>query len=241
MSFNPNYPMAPLIPSSDDATTSFVSLFQADALVIPPPVPIFNNNLLYDPTGISGMIVLGGTGSSSGSLIVLNGSTGNLYCSNINVNGTVTGLTLTDGVFSTTNGVITGATITSLSDNVAANSLKTLTNLVNVSNSTAPASTYVIIATSPTSATWQPQSALTGVPSVGKLYANFYNIVTTNLSVAKGATVPFVTSGPAGNGTITPVSSGLGNGFQVPNSGNYQITFNVNSATTPTQIVLRIN
>lgn len=157
-------------------------------------------------------------------------------------------LKLTDGTFTATSGVFTGATITNKNNNVGANSLKTTDASVDVSTSASPASGYVLIATTPTTATWQPQSALSVSSGFGMFYGltagtgnstatDYAATVAVKTSVGTGR-VPFPRLGAmsAANFPIAASSSS----FTLPAIGTYSITFNVHT-TEPGQLQLELN
>jgi hypothetical protein len=171
----------------------------------------------------------------------------------LTVTGTIQGLTLTDGTFSTTGGVVTSATVVSNTNNVAANSLKTTGAVVNVAASAPPASSYVLIATSATTATWQAQTALTGVPAPAGLgFAMFYGLTagTGNGGASDYAgTVAVKTSAGTGRvpfprlGSVSltngPTLLGDNASVNLPSIGTYMVSFSVHT-TEPGQLQLEL-
>ncbi len=176
------------------------------------------------PVSIIDSVVV--TGTVTAAKLVSTGS--------ITAAGTVTASTITDGTFSTSGGIVTGATIIAASDNVAANSLKTTGAVVNVAASAPPASTYVLIATSATTATWQPQSALTSVPSSALVFAEYLQFVQgTNSSVAasQGNSL-LVDTDVYTNAAIVKGSNGTIGTVWTLASGTYMISFGANLSST---------
>jgi len=117
----------------DAANKSYVD----SAITLSPGLPF--DSIQFNNAGI-----LGGSAS-----LLWNTITQSLIATN-----TIQAGTLTDGTFSSTGGVITSATITDPSNNVAANSLQTTGSSVSVV-STPPVIGQTLIATSATAATWQ--------------------------------------------------------------------------------------
>ena len=71
-----------------------------------------------------------------------------------------------------TNDILTNKTITSTTNNVAANSLKSATTLVDVAAATAPSSGQILTATSSTTATWQANPTLSVSAPIAATDAN---------------------------------------------------------------------
>ena len=129
-----------------------------------------NTSVILDTSGnISGVVNFSSTGNASAANLSL---TGNIVYTNgansTTLSATPTGLrslVLPDAsdtlVGRQTTDTLTNKTITDVTNNVAANSLKTTGSAVNVSLAAPPSAGQGIVATSPTTATWQNVTAYT--------------------------------------------------------------------------------
>ena len=204
-------------------------------------------------TNLTNLVV---SSETVGSLFVSNGAFTNLTVNSETagallvtgsetVQGTITGNTITDGVFKTSGGVFSSVTILGTSNVVAADFLNTTGAAVQVNNAP-PTTGQVLTATGPTAATWQ-----TGAGGVYS-YAMFYGLtagtgnggatdyaatVAVKTSVGTGR-VPFPRSGPASVGSATNFDGT--SSFLLPSTGVYKVTFGVHT-TEPGQLQLELN
>jgi len=198
---------------------------------------------IIDSVVVTGTVTAGAIVASSSSVasLIVTGTatigalrvTGPSNVVSLTSTGTVTASTITDGTFSSTGGVVTSATILGTSNNVAANSLKTTGAVVNVAASAPPASTYVLIATSATTATWQPQSAITGA-GAALAFAEYVQAVQgTNSSVAVGSgNSLLVDTDVYTNASIVKGSNGTIGTVWTLAAGTYMISFGANLSST---------
>jgi hypothetical protein len=140
---------APLVVSSTTPVLNLTaSNVTTNANLTGPITSVGNATSVASQTGTGSVFVM----NTSPTLVTPN--IGAATGTSLNATGTLTGLTLTDGVMSSTLGAITNATITDITNNVAAKSLVSSTGLVQV-DTTTPTSGQALVATSATTATWQ--------------------------------------------------------------------------------------
>jgi hypothetical protein len=146
-----------------------------------------------------------------------------------NNNGALAG----DSITVNGSGTMTNATIIDNSNNVAANSLKTTGAVVTVSGSAPPATNSVLIATSATTATWQPQSALTGASATLQFAEYLQYVQGTNSSVAASQGNSFLVDTPVytTSAIVKSNNSTIGTVWTLA-AGTYVIDYGMNLSST---------
>ena len=140
--------------------------------------------------------------------------------------GQVTAHIITDGTLTTSSGVVTGATITSLTNNVAAKSLVSSTGLVSVNTNT-PTAGQILTATSGTVAQWStltiPVSSVSGtanqidvVPTTGNVVVSIDPAYVGQTSIT---TLGTITTGSWNAANITLAHGGTGASLTASNGG----------------------
>jgi hypothetical protein len=194
----------------------------------------------HSGSGTGGNVILqGGSGLTTGKVSVPNNTasttttTGALVVTGgVGIGGSLhVGGTVSDGTFATVGGVVTGATITDVTDNVAANSLKSATTFVNVSAAIAPTVGQVLTATNGTTASWQSPAPFS--------FADFYALMPGDnaATVAPGSGIFFPQNGPVVGTDIVRFS---GTGFTLVSTGYYEVQWQV-SIDEPGQTAVAIN